>query len=114
MGGPETEVEEQNPFSLERIRSLRSILCFPCESVHESHKALYGDLAKKEAAVYCTAILEGICGEVLRRAENLNNPLYRAVLSSRADGCLVLYAGPQFTNFGRFLSAELRPGIKHS
>ena len=68
MGGPETEVEEQNPFSLERIRSLRSILCFPCESVHESHKALYGDLAKKEAAVYCTAILEGICGEVLRAA----------------------------------------------
>ena len=40
--------------------------------------------------------------------------LQSIVLLSVVKSCLVLYAGPQFTNFGRFLSAELRPGIKHS
>ena len=48
MGGPETEVEENIPFSLERIRSLRSILCFPCETVHETHKTIFGDSARKK------------------------------------------------------------------
>ena len=68
MGNPETNQTLEGAWTLEQLRSLNTILCFPSQPIHETYIKAYGPRVKKEAAVYAAAILESVCAEILRAA----------------------------------------------